>query len=110
MAADSMNDTAHVNEAKQKLITLLKQAPTANDNPAFFAWARTYLSALDKATYRENITQVRIDINTMAAIYEKSQKHDDLSNFLWETVMTINAAARVGDDDTYHLVIMRILE
>lgn len=101
LSADAMCDSEHIAEAKQKLSAYLKAPRTANDSPAFIAWARAYLASLNTKTYASQKHAMITESQALSATYSKTQKHDDLSNALWAWVMDNQAASLNHDKATY---------
>lgn len=101
LSADSMNDEEHVNEAKQKLTSYLNAPRTADDSPAFIAWARAYLASLNHTTYASQKNTMLKACQSLSETYVSTKTHDDLSNALWAWVMVNQAAALSHDNETY---------
>ncbi len=104
LAADSMNDIATVNKAKDVLKELLKADLTPQDNFAFYTWAWGYRAALDQKQYANSKKRMLNDAVTLTEKYNLSRDDAMLSDALWAWVMNLQAAAFAEDQETYQWI------
>lgn len=104
LSAKNMDDKEALGEAQDKLDDLLKAERTADDNPAFIAWARAYLAAFNVQCFNAENSTMLTEGDALSRLYLTSNKHDDLSNALWVWVMDIQAAALANNAQAYETI------
>lgn len=94
-AAESVNDKATANKAREQMVVILKKSP----HNAFYAWSLGYLAASNKTEYQRFK-------NAMLTAAGKSNL--SATDAMWAWIMALKAAASAKDSVTYHFILKQM--